>query len=52
MVGATVIMGMEGVGPALVPLIVGLLSGLVALGRWPGRGSAPAETQPLRPLAS
>jgi uncharacterized membrane protein YphA (DoxX/SURF4 family) len=51
MVGATVITGMEGVAPALVPLIVGLLSGLIALGRWPGRASAPAETRPLRPLA-
>jgi hypothetical protein len=48
MTGATVITAMSGPGaPALVPLIVGLLSGSVAVGRWrlaPGLGS-------LRPLS-
>ena len=44
MTGATVITAMSGpVAPALVPLIVGLLSGWVAVGRWPNLGS-------LRPL--
>ena len=40
MTGATVITTMTGpAAPALVPLIVGLLSGWVAVGRWPNLGS-------------
>ena len=35
MIGATVVTGLPGdVGPALVPLVVGLLAGMVAYGRW------------------
>jgi hypothetical protein len=44
MTGATVVTAMSGpVAPALVPLVVGLLSGSAAVGRWPNLGS-------LRPL--
>jgi hypothetical protein len=35
MIGATVITGLPGaIGPALVPLVVGLLAGMVVYGRW------------------
>ena len=48
MTGATVITAMSGpVAPALLPLIVGLLSGSVAAGRWPNLGSLRLLNGPL-----
>jgi hypothetical protein len=51
MTGATVVTAMSGpVAPALVPLVVGLLSGSVAVGRWrqaPSLGSLRPVNGPL-----